>query len=269
MSSARPAGPAWRCADRCLPTAFPWCRWCAIRPNGQASGLAGHSPARRPARPARPCVRPGMAPSHIVSCAHARHAPAIIAAAPADGHAGAAGQHAQVHPLAGCAWQRRAGRRSRLAAVRPIRRDAAPDDDLRRAGRGQRAAPGSPAAPAAGAAAAGRRAVPGAANPPVRRDALHPAALDVRWDGPASLVIAGPASRCATPISSAPWPRRPGCGKPFIVPFPAAPLLLAARLTRHVAALPTIEPAEIRRLVEDKAFDIAPMRGFWASSRCR
>ena len=51
-----------------------------------------------------------------------------------------------------------------------------------------------------------------------------------------------------------------GLRKPFILPFPAAPLILAARLTRHVAALPTIQPEEIRRLMEDKAFDIAPMR---------
>jgi hypothetical protein len=46
----------------------------------------------------------------------------------------------------------------------------------------------------------------------------------------------------------------------LILPFPAAPLILAARLTRHVSALPTIQPAEIRRLMEDKAFDIAAMR---------
>jgi hypothetical protein len=37
-------------------------------------------------------------------------------------------------------------------------------------------------------------------------------------------------------------------------------LILAARLTKHVAALPTIQPQEIRRLVEDKAFEIGPMR---------
>ena len=58
------------------------------------------------------------------------------------GHAGAAGQHAQIHPLAGCPWQRRAGGRGGAAGLRPIRGDAAPDDDLRRAGRGQRAAAG-------------------------------------------------------------------------------------------------------------------------------
>jgi nucleoside-diphosphate-sugar epimerase len=31
-------------------------------------------------------------------------------------------------------------------------------------------------------------------------------------------------------------------------------------LTRHVTAIPTVQPAEIRRLTEDKAFDITQMR---------
>jgi hypothetical protein len=37
-------------------------------------------------------------------------------------------------------------------------------------------------------------------------------------------------------------------------------LILAARLTKHVRTLPTIQPDEIRRLLEDKAFDITSMR---------
>jgi hypothetical protein len=51
-----------------------------------------------------------------------------------------------------------------------------------------------------------------------------------------------------------------GTRKPLILPFPAGPLILAARLTKHVPALPTVRPEEIRRLLEDKAFDIGPMR---------
>jgi hypothetical protein len=37
-------------------------------------------------------------------------------------------------------------------------------------------------------------------------------------------------------------------------------LIAAATLSRLLPLLPTIRPAEIRRLTEDKAFDIAAMR---------
>jgi hypothetical protein len=36
-------------------------------------------------------------------------------------------------------------------------------------------------------------------------------------------------------------------------------MLAAAALTRLLPLLPTVRPAEIRRLLEDKAFDVAPM----------
>jgi nucleoside-diphosphate-sugar epimerase len=85
------------------------------------------------------------------------------------------------------------------------------------------------------------------------------AALARRWDGANSLVIAGPAA-----IRYADFVRAiaaaAGLREPFILPFPAAPLGLAARLVRHVPTLPTIQPEEIRRLLEDKAFDITAMR---------
>jgi uncharacterized protein YbjT (DUF2867 family) len=85
------------------------------------------------------------------------------------------------------------------------------------------------------------------------------AALDHPWEGPNAVVIAGP-----EPLRYADFVRAiaaaAGLRKPIVLPFPAAPLIVAARLTRHVGALPTIQPEEIRRLVEDKAFDIGPMR---------
>jgi nucleoside-diphosphate-sugar epimerase len=84
------------------------------------------------------------------------------------------------------------------------------------------------------------------------------AALDRSWPDPESLVIAGP-----EPVSYADFVRAvaaaAGLRRPLILPFPAAPLILAARLTRNVKSIPAVEPAEIRRLLEDKAFDIAPM----------
>ncbi len=84
-------------------------------------------------------------------------------------------------------------------------------------------------------------------------------ALARRWDGPASLVIAGPEPVRYTDFVRA-VATAAGLRKPLILPFPAAPLILAARLTRRVTALPPVQPEEIRRLVEDKAFDIGPMR---------
>jgi uncharacterized protein YbjT (DUF2867 family) len=48
--------------------------------------------------------------------------------------------------------------------------------------------------------------------------------------------------------------------KARILPVPAAPLMAAAGLTRLLPFAPRIEPAEIRRLLEDKAFDIGAMR---------
>ena len=45
-----------------------------------------------------------------------------------------------------------------------------------------------------------------------------------------------------------------------IVPAPAGPLMALARLTRIVPGLPTIRPDEVRRLLEDKAFDVGPLR---------
>ncbi|RZK94739.1 MAG: hypothetical protein EOO66_07890 [Methylobacterium sp.] len=84
------------------------------------------------------------------------------------------------------------------------------------------------------------------------------AALDVAWTGPEALVIAGP-----SPLPYADFVRAiaaaAGLSRPRIVPVPAALLLALAPLTR-LPGLPRIRPAEIRRLLEDKAFGIEAMR---------
>lgn len=85
------------------------------------------------------------------------------------------------------------------------------------------------------------------------------AALDRDWDGPQSLVIAGGSAHPYADFVRA-IARAAGLPPPRIVPFPAGPLLATASLTRFLPAIPTVEPAEIRRLLEDKAFEIAPMR---------
>ena len=85
------------------------------------------------------------------------------------------------------------------------------------------------------------------------------AALAHEWGGPQSLVIAGP-----TALPYADFVRAvasaAGLRRPRIIPVPAAPLMAAARVLRHIPLLPAIHPEEIRRLLEDKAFDIRPMK---------
>ncbi len=97
---------------------------------------------------------------------------------------------------------------------------------------------------------------------PIHQDDVTAAilsALAIGWDSPHSLVIAGPES-----LTYADFVRMiaaaAGLPPPRIVALPAAPLAWAAALTRLMPGVPTILPAEIRRLLEDKAFDVAPMR---------
>ncbi|BAK84518.1 SDR family oxidoreductase [Komagataeibacter medellinensis] len=83
------------------------------------------------------------------------------------------------------------------------------------------------------------------------------AALEREWDGPHSLVIAGREQVAyrdftrAVAIAAGIRPRP-------VVPVPGSVLMLLARLP--VPGLPRIRPAEVRRLMEDKIFDIAPMQ---------
>ncbi len=84
------------------------------------------------------------------------------------------------------------------------------------------------------------------------------AALAGEWAAPAALVVAGPA-----PLSYADFvravARAAGLAPPRIVTLPAAPLMALAPLTAVLPFVPRIRAAEIRRLGEDKAFDIVPM----------
>ena len=85
------------------------------------------------------------------------------------------------------------------------------------------------------------------------------AALVIPWREPEILVIAG-----AEAVSYADFARAvaasAGLPRPRILPLPAAPLILAAWLTTHLSLPVRASPAEIRRLLEDKAFSIEPMR---------
>jgi hypothetical protein len=51
-----------------------------------------------------------------------------------------------------------------------------------------------------------------------------------------------------------------GTKQPRVFSVPAGLLIAVAGLLRTVPGLPNVEAAEIRRLLEDKAFDIGAMR---------
>ncbi len=84
------------------------------------------------------------------------------------------------------------------------------------------------------------------------------AALARPWDGPHALTVAGPEA-----VSYAGFvrlvARAAGLPEPRVVAVPVAPLVAATPLTL-LPFLPRVRPGELRRLLEDKAFDIAPMR---------
>ncbi len=84
------------------------------------------------------------------------------------------------------------------------------------------------------------------------------ASLARRWERPAALVIAGPEPvRYADLVRAI--ARAAGLGRRWIVPVPTAPLIACARWAARFPRLPQAYPDEIRRMAEDKAFDISDM----------
>ncbi len=85
------------------------------------------------------------------------------------------------------------------------------------------------------------------------------AALDHDWIGPSSMVIAGPE---AVPYSDLVRAAAMAAGlrRPWVLPFPGQLLIALAPLSLWIRGIPNIRPEEVRRLLEDKAFDITDMR---------
>ena len=196
--------------------------------------------------------------THIVSCAHARHIPAILAAMSPDAVLIALGSTRKF-----TRWPDAhgdgvlAGEHALLASGRPgvilhptMIYGAAGEDNVQRLsaliGR-------LPAVPLPGG---GRALVQPIHQSDVTRSLR--AALTVAWEGPHAIVIAGP-----TTLPYADFVRAiavaAGLKPPRIVPVPAGLLFALAPLTR-LPLLPRVERAEVRRLLEDKAFDIGAMR---------
>jgi nucleoside-diphosphate-sugar epimerase len=197
--------------------------------------------------------------TRIVSCAHARHTKAILTSAPPEAQSVLLGSTRKFTRwpddhgngvLDGEATLLASGRRSVMLHPTMIY-GATGENNVQRLAALLRRLPFLP--------------LPGGGKAlvqPIHQDDVTRcivAALDRDWDGPSTLIIAGGSAHAYADFVRA-VARAAGLPPPRIVPFPAAPLIAAATLTRFLPLLPTVEPAEIRRLLEDKAFDIEPMR---------
>ncbi len=196
--------------------------------------------------------------TRVVSCAHARHIPAILAAAPPAAHfvfLGSTRKFTRWPDAHGAGVLE--GERAFHASGRPgvllhptMIYGAEGEDNVQRLAALLRRLPLVPLP------SGGKALVQPIHQSDVTRSILT--ALKTGWTGSESLVIAGPA-----PLSYVDFVRAvavaAGLPPPRVASMPPRLLLAAASLTR-LPGLPRVRPEEIRRLLEDKAFDIAPMR---------
>ena len=223
----------------------------------QALGIPGEMRVAELRDPAALATALGNA-ARIASCAHARHTAAILAAAPRRARLvllGSTRRFTRWIDAHGSGVL--AGEVALLASGRPgvmlhptMIYGAQGEDNVRRLARLLRWLPVVPLP------VGGRHLVQPIHQDDVTRCVL--AALDYPWQGPQAMVIAGP-----TPLPYAAFVRAvaaaAGLGRPRIVPVPGWLLMAAAPLTRLLTFLPRIRAAEVRRLMEDKAFPIATM----------
>jgi uncharacterized protein YbjT (DUF2867 family) len=195
----------------------------------------------------------------VASCAHARHIPAILTAAPTSARFVFLGSTRKFTSwpdshgdgvLAGEAALLASGRSGVLLHPTMIY-GARGENNVRRLATLIRRLPVVPLPEG------GRSLVQPIHQDDVTRCIL--AALGRDWNGPHALVIAGPEAVAYADFVRA-IAAASGQRHPRILRFPAGPLIALARLTRFLPGLPVIGPAEVRRLLEDKAFDIGPMR---------
>lgn len=187
----------------------------------------------------------------VVSCAHARHIPAVLAASSAGQYVflGSTRKYTRWPDshgngvLAGEAAFLQSGRNGALLHPTMIY-GAAGEDNVRRLAALLRRLPLVPLP------GGGRALVQPVHQDDVTRSLR--AALARDWDSPHALVLSGPA-----PVTYADFVRAvaeaAGLPPPRIVPVPAALLRAFLPLTA-LPGLSRIRPAELRRLLEDKAF---------------
>ncbi len=195
----------------------------------------------------------------VASCAHARWAPAILAAAPVDARLVLLGSTRKftrwpdAHGdgvLAGEAALLASGRDAVMLHPAMIY-GAEGEDNVRRLAALLRRLPVVPLP------GGGRALVQPVHQSDVTR-ALR-AALDRGWAEPGGIVVAGPvAVRYAAFVRAV--AAAAGLRPPLVVPVPVGALRVAARVARFVPGLARVGGDEIRRLTEDKAFDISVLR---------
>jgi uncharacterized protein YbjT (DUF2867 family) len=224
----------------------------------QALGLPGEprlADLREPAALAGALAGVGA----VVNCAHARHAPAVLDAAPPDARFVFLGstrrfsrwpdEHGDGVRQGEAAFL--ASGRSGVMLHPTMIYGAAGEDNVQRLAALLKRLPFAP--------------LPGGGHAlvqPIHQEDLTRcilAALDARWPGPEALVVAGPRPLPYREFVAA-VARAAGLPPPRILPLPAGLLRAAAPLTRIIPGLPRIRGDELRRLLEDKAFDVAPMR---------
>jgi uncharacterized protein YbjT (DUF2867 family) len=196
----------------------------------------------------------------VISTAHARHAPAILAAAPQDARFVLMGSTRRYSRWADAHGDGvRAGEAAFLASGRAgvmlhptMVYGAEGEDNVQRLAALLRRLP---VAPLPGG---GQSLVQPIHQGDVTRALL--AAARHSWTGPEAMVIAGPEPMPYRDFLAA-VVRAAGLGARPVLPLPLGLLRGLAWFTRIIPGLPSIGADEIRRLTEDKAFDIAPMRG--------
>jgi nucleoside-diphosphate-sugar epimerase len=197
--------------------------------------------------------------TRVISCAHARHAPAILAAAPLDARFVLMGSTRRFSH-----WPDdhgdgvRAGEAAFLASGRAgvmlhptMIYGAEGEDNVQRLAALMRRLPVLPLP------GGGRSLVQ-----PVHQDdvtAALLAALERVESLSGTLVIAGPEAMAYRDFCAA-VARAAGLSPRPVLPLPSPLLMALAPFTRALPFLPRIGADEIRRLTEDKAFDIAPAR---------
>lgn len=195
----------------------------------------------------------------VISTAHARHASAILAAAPADASLVLMGSTRRYSRWADAHGDGvRAGEAAFLASGRAgvmlhptMVYGAEGEDNVQRLAALLRRLPFAPLP------GGGLSLVQPIHQSDVTRALLAASRHD--WTGPHAMVIAGPKPIPYRDFLAA-VVRAAGLGARPVLPLPAGLLRALAGLTRVIPGLPSIGADEIRRLTEDKAFDIAPMR---------
>jgi uncharacterized protein YbjT (DUF2867 family) len=223
----------------------------------QALGIPGE--CRKADLSDRPSLAAALADSsRIVSCAHARHTAALLAAGPRTARLVLLGSTRRFSRWADAHGSGvLAGEAALLASGRPgvilhptMIYGAQGEDNVRRLAALLRRLPVVP--------------LPGGGGhlvQPIHQDDVTRcvlAAIAHPWTGPRALVIAGPSAVPYADFTRA-VARAAGLARPRIIPMPAWLLIGLAPLGRLLPFLPRIGADEIRRLTEDKAFPIGPM----------